>query len=528
MREVVARSSPASYRVDSAFGRVTWCDSALDHRKAIVNSSLLGRLPAQQHAINRDLAQAFAAAGAELYLVGGVVRDVLLGADNPGDLDYATSATPAQTRALLESSAAASVYLVGERFGTVAAVFGEEPDRLSVEITTYRREVYPDETRFPEVAFDATVVDDLGRRDFTMNAIAIDATSGAVLDPWDGEADIAQALVRAVGEADDRFAEDPLRLLRAARFVSQLGFRLDRQTEAAITRQAASLARISRERILGELTQLLLGPFADHALDVLQRTGLLAVALPELERLGAESGANHAGRAAREKDLWDHTRRVVRQAPRRAVVRWAALLHDAGKPATRSVDAEGDVHFFGHERVGASLADRLLSRLNADRHLRASVRALVELHSRPAAYDASWTDSAVRRLALEAGPIWDDLLDLAAADVTSGRERKQIEAARRVTALRDHFGRLQAETALAQLDSPLDGNDLMRLFDRPPGPWIKRIKEHLRELVIDGALAPDDRDGAAALAAALVAGEAASDDRPSRMANEAERRITRR
>ena len=258
---------------------------------------------------------------------------------------------------------------------------------------------------------------------------------------------------------------------------------------------------------------------------VIGLTALLPVPMVSVV-IGEAAGA--AGRAAREKDLWDHTRRVVWQAPRRAVVRWAALLHDAGKPATRSVDAEGDVHFFGHERVGASLADRLLSRLNADRHLRASVRALVELHSRPAAYDASWTDSAVRRLALEAGPIWDDLLDLAAADVTSGRERKQIEAARRVTALRDHFGRLQAETALAQLDSPLDGNDLMRLFDRPPGPWIKRIKEHLRELVIDGALAPDDRDGAAALAAALVAGEAASDDRPSRMANEAERRITRR
>ena len=479
----------------------------------VVSSNVLDRLTPPQRDVTWSLAGAFSAAGEELYLVGGIVRDALLGRAQLADLDFATSAQPSRTRELLESVGASSVYLVGERFGTIGAIFGKEPDRLNVEVTTYRREAYPDEHRFPEVAFDTTLTDDLGRRDFTMNAIAVDAMSGELVDPWGGEADIAQALVRAVGDPDERFAEDPLRLLRAARFVSQLGFRLDWRTEEAMDRQAPSLARISRERILAELTLLLLGKYVDHGLDALRRTGLLQVALPEIEPLAAEAEADLAPRFGREKDLWDHTVRVVRQAPPRPAVRWAALLHDAGKPLTRSVGLDGEVHFFGHERVGAELAHRALGRLNADKALRSSVRTLVELHGRPAAYDPTWTDSAIRRLALDTGDVWDDLLDLAAADVTSGRENKRTAAARRVAALRARFLHLQEQMELARLDSPLDGNDLMRIFDRPPGPWIKGVKNHLRELVIDGALAPDDRDGALQIARSLLAQEESSPGR---------------
>ncbi|HEX2281740.1 MAG TPA: HDIG domain-containing protein [Thermomicrobiales bacterium] len=458
------------------------------------------------------MSSAFVAVDEELYLVGGIVRDALLGRAMLADLDFATSAVPPRTRELLESSGASSVYVVGERFGTIGAVFGEEPHRLHVEVTTYRRETYPDENRFPDVAFDATLIDDLSRRDFTMNAIAIDVESGEVCDPWHGEADIAQSLVRAVGDPDQRFAEDPLRLLRAARFISQLGFRLDWQTEQAMGRQAPSLARISRERVLAELTLLLLGDYVDHGLDALRRTKLLQIALPEIEPLATEAEANLAPRLGREKDLWEHTIRVVRQSPPRASVRWAALLHDAGKPLTRGVGIDGEVHFFGHERVGAELADRALRRLNADRALRSSVRALVALHGRPAAYDPTWTDSAVRRLALDTGDAWEDLLDLAAADVTSGREQKRIAASRRVSDLRARFVHLQEEMELARLESPLDGNDLMRIFDRPPGPWIKEVKNHLRELVIEGVLSPDDRDGASRIARELLGGERSSRD----------------
>jgi poly(A) polymerase len=470
---------------------------------SVAIGSSLDRLTPIQLAVTRSLASAFSAAEEELYLVGGTVRDALLGRAMLADLDFATSAAPPRTRELLESVEPSSVYLVGERFGTIGAIFGDEPDRLRVEVTTYRRETYPDENRFPDVAFDATLTDDLARRDFTMNAIAVDAKSGAMIDPWDGEADIAQSLVRAVGDPNERFAEDPLRLLRAARFVSQLGFRLDWTTEQAMAQQASSLERISRERVLAELTLLLLGEYVDHGLDALRRTKLLHVALPEIQPLAADL----APRLGREKDLWEHTVRVVRQAPPRVQVRWAALLHDAGKPLTRSVGLDGEVHFFGHERVGAELADRALRRLNADRALRSSVRTLVALHGRPAAYDPSWTDSAVRRLALDTGDAWDDLLDLAAADVTSGREQKRMAASRRVTGLRTRFLHLQAQMELARLESPLDGNDLMRIFDRPPGPWIKRVKNHLRELVIEGQLLPDDQDGAVRIARALLAPE---------------------
>ena len=476
----------------------------------------MNRLPAEQRDLSARLSRVFAAAGEELYLVGGIVRDALLGAALPADLDFATSAAPSRTRDLLEGAGAPSVYLVGERFGTVGAVFAGRQEPINVEITTYRQEVYPDETRFPEVAFNATIEDDLARRDFTMNAMAADAATGAIVDPWGGEADIALALIRAVGDPDARFAEDPLRLLRAARFVAQLGFRVDWATEEAMARQAASLQRISRERILAELTRLLVGPYAAHGLDLLLRTGLLRYALPELEPLIAEAEQDLAGRFGREKDLWDHTLRVVQQAPPRPAVRWAALLHDVGKPLTRGVGLDGEVHFFGHERVGADLASRLLSRLNADKALRSSVRTLVELHGRPAAYDPTWTDSAVRRLALEAGDVWDDLLDLAAADVTSGRDWKRIEAARRVAGLRQHYERLQEEADLARLTSPLDGHDLMQMFDLPPGPWIKRVKEHLRELVIDGELAPDDRETAASIARALMAEAPEAARNPSR------------
>src|SRR5215204_7386737 len=457
----------------------------------VMSSKVLDHLTQPQHDLTQLLAGAFDDAGEQLYLVGGIVRDALLGRAQLADLDFATSALPPRSRELLEIAGASSVYLVGERFGTIGAIFGEEPpDRLRVEVTTYRREDYPDQHRFPEVAFDATLADDLGRRDFTMNAIAVDAGSGEMIDPWQGEADIAQALVRAVGDPDERFAEDPLRLLRAARFVSQLGFRLDRRTEEAMARQAASLARISRERILAELTLLLLGEYVDHGLDALRRTKLLHVAVPEIELLAAEAEANLAPRLGREKDLWEHTIQVVRQTPPRASVRWAALLHDAGKPLTRSVGLDGEVHFFGHERVGAELADRALARLNADRVLRSSVGTLIALHGRPAAYDPSWTDSAVRRLALDTGDVWDDLLDLAAADVTSGREHKRMAAARRIAELRARFNRLQEQVELARLESPLDGNDLMEMFERPPGPWIKGVKNYLRELVIDGTLPP--------------------------------------
>ena len=450
------------------------------------------------------LAHAFAQAGHELYLVGGVVRDVLLDVATPSDLDFATSARPEQTMALASGLSHAGLYDVGERFGTIGVVFATEEGPLPVEITTYRSEQYLPGSRHPDVVYGDSIDDDLARRDVTVNAIAVDVHSSKVVDPHDGQADLAMGLLRAVGDPDARFREDPLRLLRVARFVSQLGFAVEAETRMAMTRQASTIESVSAERILAEVTRLLCGEYADHGLEILRETGLLLIAMPELMPLD-ESTRDRPG-IHREKDLWDHTTRVVMQSPPRARVRWAALLHDAAKPLTRSVDASGEVHFFGHERVGADIAHKLLGRLKADKATRVAVTRMVDMHLRPASYDATtWTDSAVRRLALEAEGILPDLLDLAAADVTSARAHKQRAAASRVQGLRDHLARLEEDVALSRLHSPLDGNDLMRMFDRPPGRWIAEIKDHLRELVIDGDLAPDDRATASRMAQDFVA-----------------------
>src|SRR5262245_53696860 len=352
-------------------------------RSVSTQMTVLDALPPVQTRVVARLADAFAEAEHEFVLVGGIVRDALMGRELPGDLDFATDAVPEQTQVIGEAAGASSVYLVGAKFGTVGLVFADDEGApITAEITTYRSEHYPDETRHPEVAFGDRLEDDLSRRDFTVNAIAADAATGVLIDPFDGQSDLARAILRAVGDPGTRFQEDPLRLLRAARFVAQLGFFVEPETAAAMTRQAPSLTRISKERIYAELTRLLTGDWAPQGLETLQETGLIPIAMPELAPLAADTESRREGRGTlrREKDLWEHTKRVVDRSPARPIVRWAALLHDAAKPLTRSVDATGEVHFFGHEREGAALAKRLLGRLKADRATQVAVARLVELH----------------------------------------------------------------------------------------------------------------------------------------------------
>lgn len=475
------------------------------------DGDVLGRLADPQQRLVATLARAVADLDGELFLVGGGVRDVLLGERGPADLDFATSLRPDQVRVVGETLPGVSVYDVGEKFGTIGLVIhdqrlqpdggADEPD--IVEITTYRSEAYEPGSRHPAVVFGTSIEADLARRDFTVNAIAVNAATGEVFDPWYGQADLATGTLRTVGNAGERFAEDPLRLLRAARFAGQLGFAIEAGTLAAMSEQAPALKQVSGERVFHEMMRLLCSPWADHALDVLLETGLLTVAMPELLPLeGAAYG--HPG-IHREKDLWDHTRRVIMQSPPRPTVRWAALLHDAAKPVTRTVDGRGEVHFYGHEYVGADMAGALLRRLHADKRTIRDVCRMVELHLRPAGYDRdTWTDSAVRRLALDVGDLMPDLLDLVAADVTSAKAHKQWAAAERVQGLRDHLARLEAQQAMAELQSPLDGNALMALFDRPPGRWIAHVKDYLRELVIDGELAAGDTETATRIARELV------------------------
>lgn len=464
--------------------------------------ALLQQLNPHHTQVVEVLAAAFEKAGKKLYLVGGPVRDLLL-QHAPWDLDFTTDAIPAETRAIAESIEGTSIYDIGEKYGTIGVVLPNSREHQPVEITTFRSETYEPGDRHPDVQFGTEIEADLSRRDVTVNAIAINVASGEIIDPFWGRADIEIATLRAVGDADHRFMEDPLRLLRVARFVSQLGFTIETQTFNAMVRQAHTLQHISKERIFSELTRLLTGEYPDEGLQVLLDTGLLTIAMPELTPLANEALSVQGPH--REKDLWEHTIRVVAQSVDRPTVRWAALLHDAAKPVTRSVDDRGEVHFFGHELVGARQARKLLRNLKADKKTEEHVARMVELHQRPSVYDsATWTDAAVRRLALEAGDTLNDLVDLAAADVTSGKAHKQRRARERVEQLRQHIARLEAEQALSEIQSPIDGNELMSMFDRQPGRWIADIKDHLRDLVIDGELAPDDEERARTIAREMV------------------------
>ena len=468
---------------------------------------LIERLPEHERVISLRLTEVFQDAGEELYLVGGLVRDLLLDRGR-ADLDFATSATPDQTRRLGRRAGADGQFDVGAAFGTIGLVFhgvDDSHEDLTVEITTYRSEIYPTRDRRPEVQHDVTLSEDLSRRDFTINAIALDAGSGDLLDPYGGIADLNRQIIRAVGDPVERFDEDPLRILRAARFAAQLGFDIATETLAAMRETGHELNRISVERVTSELNRLLIAPYVERGLRVLDEARLFTHILPELVPMITD---DRDGGVARHKDIWEHTIQVVRQSPPRLAVRWAALLHDSAKPWTRSIDERGNVHFFGHEPAGAALARKLMKRLKQENDLQKRVALLVAMHLRPSSYEPDWTDSAVRRLALEAGDAFDDLVDLGAADVTSAREHRRRAAARRIEGLRDHFARLEAQHALDQLQSPLDGHDLMEMFDRPPGRWIAEIKDRLREMVIDGDLDPDDRETAAQLAREWVEAEA--------------------
>lgn len=446
--------------------------------------------------IIKTLAEFFHAQQKQLYMVGGTVRDVLLHREQTNDADLATDARPDEIKRLVVPTHPTAMVLVGERFGTVRLHYGND----IIEITTFRSERYNPESRKPEVCFGTTLADDLLRRDFTINAMARDPLNGHIIDLFGGQRDLEAQIIRAVGnEPDKRFNEDPLRLLRAVRFAAQLNFAIDPETRLSITRQAATLQKISRERIRDEMNKLLLSDHPAKGLDLLVELGLMPWIVPEVLELRGVSQQPTSGRAPASKDVFAHVLRVVERTPPRLLTRWSGLLHDIAKPATRTVE-ENAIHFFGHEDVGAHMTRDILKRLHFDRDFIENVSRIVRLHMRANAYTDEWTDGAVRRLMLESGDILPDLLDLSRADITSYRADKVSRAAARVAELAERCRRLKEEAERVPLKSPLDGNELMKLFGRPPGPWLRPIKDHLLSLVIDGALAPDDKERAVIIA----------------------------
>ena len=472
------------------------------------------------------LAQIFRAQHHELYMVGGCVRDLLMRRDGSSDIDLTTDARPDEIKRLVAATHPLAIATVGETFGTIAlhyplpetttpaqtqpaqprepifsSLLGNHPlDVDVIEITTYRSDVYRSDSRKPEVTFGDSLEGDLLRRDFTINAMARDPLSGEIVDPWGGRADLERKQIRAVGDDPHRrFDEDPLRMLRAVRFAAQLGFEIERATSEAIQRQAATLAKISNERIRDELNKALISPRPELALRLLVNLGLAPYTLPELLELRGVSQA-----PAHSKDVYEHVLRVVGGTAPRPGLRWAALLHDIAKPRTYSVD-NGKVHFFGHEDVGAVMARDILRRLRFDRPFIEFVSKIVRMHMRANSYLPDWTDGAVRRLMLEAGEALPDLLDLSRADITSYRPEKVARAVARINEMEARCTWLREQAEVTPIKSPLDGNDLMTLFGREPGPWLRVVKDHLLGLVIDGELSPDDRERAEQIARQTLA-----------------------
>ncbi|HET6876882.1 MAG TPA: CCA tRNA nucleotidyltransferase [Jatrophihabitans sp.] len=436
------------------------------------------------------LGAAFRESGHELHLVGGPVRDALMGRACT-DLDFTTDARPERVLALVAPLASAT-WTTGIEFGTV----GARVQGVACEITTFRADRYDRVSRNPEVAYGSSLADDLRRRDFTMNAMALSVTGDrAFTDPYGGLADLARGILRTPGTPEDSFADDPLRMLRAARFRSTLGVRLDAEVESAMRDLAPELGRITAERVQAELTKLLLGERPRTGLETMVETGLADVVLPELPalRMAADEHGQH-------KDVYAHTLQVLDQAIALEdtgpdlVLRWAAVLHDAGKPATRAFQPGGRVTFHHHEVVGQRMARDRLRALRYGRELVHDVARLVYLHLRFYGYRSSdWTDSAVRRYVVDAGPLLPRLNKLVRSDCTTRNRRKAAALSAAYDELERRIAELKKQEELDAVRPDLDGNEIMKLLDIPSGPLVGRAYKHLLALRMEQGPLGHDR-----------------------------------
>ncbi|WP_438696058.1 CCA tRNA nucleotidyltransferase [Streptomyces alkaliphilus] len=440
-----------------------------------------------------DLARRFAAEGYSLALVGGSVRDALLGRLGH-DLDFTTDARPEQVLRIVGPWADA-VWEVGIAFGTVAC----RKQDFQLEITTYRSEFYDPASRKPEVAYGDSIEGDLLRRDFTVNAMAVALPEKTFIDPHGGLEDLARRRLRTPGAPEDSFTDDPLRMMRAARFASQLDFEVDPPTVAAMTAMAERIDIVSAERVRDELNKLVLGGRPRKGLALLVDTGLAARVLPELPALRLERDEHH-----RHKDVYEHSLTVLEQAIALEddgpdlVLRLAALLHDIGKPRTRRFEKDGRVSFHHHEVVGAKMTRSRMGKLKYSNELIKDVSRLVELHLRFHGYGSGeWTDSAVRRYVRDAGPLLDRLHKLTRSDCTTRNKRKAAALSRSYDGLEKRIERLREQEELDAIRPDLDGNDIMRVLGIGPGPGVGRAYRHLLELRLEkGPLGPEGAEAA--------------------------------
>ena len=439
------------------------------------------------------LAQAFAAAGHEIALVGGPVRDAFIGRP-VNDLDFTTDALPDQILAIVTPISDAQ-WDIGRAFGTIGARIGGE----TFEITTYRSDAYDGETRKPEVQFGDSLEADLTRRDFTVNAMALRLPSQVLVDPSGGMDDLLARRLTTPSSPEISFGDDPLRMLRAARFASQLGFVVDDATVAAMEALADRIAIISVERVSDELSKLLLTADPVPGIRLLVETGLAQLVLPEVPALKLEVDEH-----AHHKDVYEHSLTVLTQAieleksrPLEGapdlVLRIAALLHDIGKPSTKRVEPGGVVSFHHHDVVGAKLAAKRLKHLRFDKETTTSVARLIELHLRFFGYtEGAWTDSAVRRYVRDAGPLLERLHILTRADVTTRNRKKADRLGFAYDDLEARVAEIAEAEGVAALRPDLDGEDIMRLLDLRPGPDVGAAYRFLLELRLEeGPLGPE-------------------------------------
>ncbi|MGJ7907952.1 CCA tRNA nucleotidyltransferase [Actinopolyspora sp. H202] len=434
----------------------------------------------------RELAERFAAEGLALYIVGGSVRDVLLGRFG-GDLDFTTDARPERVRELLDGWAE-TVWDTGIEFGTLGAY----RHGVTVEITTFRADTYDRTSRNPEVVFGDSITGDLLRRDFTVNAMAVEPISGEFVDPHGGMRDAVQQRLDTPAPPEESFADDPLRMLRAARFAAQLGFEPAERVLDAMRRMAAEIERITPERIQAELSKLLCGGYPRRGIELLVDTGLAEYVLPELPAMRLEIDEHH-----QHKDVYYHSLVVLDQAIdlERAedpegepdlVLRLAALLHDIGKPATRRFEPGGGVSFHHHEVVGAKMTRKRLRALRYSKEIVSDVSDLVYLHLRFHGYgEGNWTDSAVRRYVNDAGHLLRRLHKLVRADCTTRNKRKARALQRSYDDLEARIQRIAEEEDLARVRPDLDGNEIIRLLGISPGPLVGQAWRHLKEVRLD-------------------------------------------
>ncbi|WGL52537.1 CCA tRNA nucleotidyltransferase [Nocardioides sp. BP30] len=444
------------------------------------------------------LGELFASAGHELALVGGPVRDAMLGRP-VNDLDFTTSAHPDETERLLKRWSRAT-WDMGREFGTI----GARKDEWVVEITTYRSEAYDPDSRKPTVEYGTSLAGDLGRRDFTVNAMAVrlagpGGVERRVEDPYGGVVDLANRVLRTPGLPEDSFSDDPLRMMRAARFAAQLGFTVAPEVVAAMTAMAGRISIISAERVRDELVKLICAPHPRRGLALLVETGLAELVLPELPALRLEADEHH-----RHKDVYEHSLTVLDQAiglesrlPGGGpdfVSRFAALMHDVGKPKTRRFVEGGVVTFHHHDVVGAKLTRKRMRALRFSNEETDAVCRLIELHLRFHGYGSGeWTDSAVRRYVRDAGDQLERLHILTRADCTTRNRRKAERLARTYDALEERIERLSEEEELAAMRPALNGEQIMALLDLKPGPAVGAAYRFLLEVRMDeGVLSEEE------------------------------------